>query len=159
MEEVRAKQKKLWRSFFENWKKVWRNPNISVYEKATLYNAFLYRSDGEGWSISERKMAKDLGISKGKASKSIDGLREKGLLLGERKERKRGKLRLPGLLRNPVWVTTKPNTWVTGSPNKYQTEEQRNNTSFKERTGKLEKAMTPEQLHAKIQQLREGSNK
>jgi len=156
MEHKTPSQTVKWRIFFENWKFVWRNPEIKVYEKTVLFNVYLYRSDKEGWSISERKMSKDLGISKGRASKAIDELISRGLLISDRKERKRGKLRLSGLLRSPDWSLIKPKSWVTDRPTKYQNK-YLNNKDFEisdKRNGKMNKILTPDELHQRIQELK-----
>lgn len=156
MKNNAVSQKGKWSAFYKNWKAIWRNPEIGVYEKAALFNVFLYRSDHEGWCISERKMASDLHISKNRASKAISVLMNRGLLLGNGEERKRRKLRLTGSLRSPDWVSVKPNNWVSKEPTKYQSKYQ-NNNEFKisdKRTGKMEKTFSPDQLHKKIQELR-----
>lgn len=159
MEDINTK-KKHWSNFYREWKTFWRNPDITIYEKAVLFNVYLYRSDGEGWSISERKMANDLGISKETASKCIDALMRKCLVLCSRKERKRGKMRLAGFLRSPVWTTQKPNIWTMEKPSKYQREYQSNKDIDKSliRIGTIGKALSGEELHKRIQKL-QGSNK
>lgn len=152
--------KKRWRKFFENWKEIWRNPAAPIYTKAVLFNIFLYRSDEMGWHISERRMAKDLGIGKETASKAIDYLLRKQLITtGENKERKRRRLKLSGSLRSPDWVFNKPKDWTGEKPNKYQKEYQNNNSSKKEgiREGKMVKLLSPEELHERIQALKNRS--
>ncbi len=157
MKNNTASHKGKWGAFYRNWKTFWRNPEINVYEKVALFNIFLYRSDDEGWCISERKMANDLGIGKETASKSIGGLIRRGFILANRSERKRSKLRLTGSLRSPDWVTTKPNNWATKEPTKYQSKYQNNNEfeNSDKRTGKMEKTLSPEQLTKRIHELKE----
>ncbi|MFH1792611.1 MAG: hypothetical protein ABH819_03105 [Patescibacteria group bacterium] len=154
--EIDTKQKEKWSRFYRNWKPFWRNPEISVYEKVILQNIFFYRSDNQGWCISERKMAEDLGISKETASKYIDKLVARGLILTNRKERKRRNMRLSGLLRSPVWTTEKPNIWTTEKPSKYQSKYQINNVSnsSNKRNGKMEKILTPVEIHERIKKLK-----
>jgi len=145
-----------WDAFYRNWKAVWRNPEIGVYEKATLFNVFLYRSDHEGWCISERKMASDLHISKNRASMAIKVLMKRGLIFGNGGERKRRKLRLSESLQSPNWISAKPNNWIPREPTKYQDKYQ-NNNEFKnsdKRAGKMEKILSPDQLHKRIQELK-----
>jgi hypothetical protein len=159
IKKTNTEKKGKWSLFYKNWKSSWRNPNISIYSKAILFNIFLYRSDGEGWYISERKMAKDLGISKETASKAIDDLLKRGFILGHRKERKRGKLRLSGFLRSPDWITSKPNDWTTEKPSKYQSKYQiNNNLDFSnKRNGTMEKVLTGDELHKLIQKSKESN--
>lgn len=156
MRETEHKQKEEWRKFFLEWKKVIRNPSLSVYAKVILFNTLLYRSDNEGWYISERKFAKDLGISKGTASNAIDEAIKNGWLsTNKAKERKRRKLRLSGFLQAPVRVSEKPNIWVSSKPTKYQREYQ-NNSSFENerRTGQMEKALTKEDTSRFMEKMR-----
>ena len=145
-----------WDVFYRNWKSVWRNPEIGVYEKAALFNVYLYRSDHEGWCISERKMASDLHISKNRASMAIKVLMKRGLIFGNGGERKRRKLRLSESLRSPNWISAKPNIWIPRESNKYQSKYQNNNElkNSDKRTGKMEKILSPDQLHKRIQELK-----
>jgi len=158
MEDIRNKQQ--WQVFYKNWKEIWRNPEVSIYIKVVLYNISLYRSDNEGWYISERKLADDLGIGKESASKAIDEAIKNGwLLTNNTKERKRRKLRLSGPLQAPVRVSAKPNNWVSSKPTKYQREYQNNNSFKKEtREGKMEKALTSEEMGKRIEALRKKPN-
>lgn len=153
-----------WAKFFENWKKVWRNPKIHWSVKLVLFNVLLYRSDEKGWYISERKMAADFGMGKETVSKAIDyAISHKLLLTGENNfERKRRKLRLSGSLRSPGWASLKPNNWVSTKPSKYQGKYQSNNSSFKEektREGKMTKALTSEETKKRTQELKEKSKR
>ncbi|MBM3205262.1 helix-turn-helix domain-containing protein [Candidatus Shapirobacteria bacterium] len=154
------KRKEKWRNFFKEWKKIWRNPQIKPITKVLLFDVFLYRSDGEGWCLSERKLADDLGVGKETVSRAISEAIKKGwLLTNNTKERKRRKLRLSGFLRSPSWVSTKPNIWVSTKPSKYQREYQ-NNNSFKDETreGKMTKVLTPEELSRRIGEFRGENN-
>lgn len=152
--------KDKWSTFFDNWKMFIRNPNISVYEKVIVYDVFLYRSDNEGWCISERKMANDLGIAKETASKYIDSAIKRGFLLASTNiERKRRKLRLSGKLRSPDWARKKPKKWARKKPSKYQYKYQDNTknetkVSFK-REIPLENILTPKEIHKHVSRLKE----
>ena len=158
-EEMREKehnQKDKWRKFYENWKRVWRNPEISVYTKVILQDVFFYRSDGEGWNISERKFAEDLNISRGRVRKSIkEAIKNGWLLTNGAKERQRRKLRLSGPLRSPAWATRKPNNWDSREPTKYQREYQNNNSSKEDiREGEMTKALSHKEGRKRMEQLR-----
>lgn len=152
-------RKQKWRVFFQNWKKIWRNPDISPYTKLTLFNVFLYRSDEKGWRISERELASDLGIGKQTASDAIDdAIKRKWLTASNGKERKRRKLRLSGSLRSPVWASLKPRNWAPTKPSKYQSKYQSNNSSKKEerkREGKMTKALSQKEGRKRIREIKE----
>lgn len=105
--------KQRWAAYFSEWKRIWLNPNVPWYVKLILRTVELYRSDEKGWNISERKFAKELGISKETASKGIDFALKERLLLGESKERKRRKLRLSAPLRSPGWARGKSKSWAS----------------------------------------------
>lgn len=151
------RQKQKWRKFFSNWKRVWRDSSIPLSVKAILFDILLYRSDSEGWYISERKLAKDLGIGKQTASNAIDYAVKNGwLLTGSTKERERRKLRLSGLLQSPNWVSPKPNPWVSVKPSKYQRKYQDNNTSKSKKKGEMTKALSPEEQHRRIKEMKKG---
>ncbi|WKZ25448.1 MAG: hypothetical protein QY322_03625 [bacterium] len=157
MKEIDIKQKEKWKLFFKNWKGLWRNPSISTNTKAVIFNLFLYRSDDEGWCVSERKMAGDLGIGKNTASKAIDEATSMGYLLTNKsKQRERRKLRLSGSLRSPTWTTDKPKVWVSSEPTKYQSK-YKNNIEIKKsdnETQELTKIMSGDELGKKIAELK-----
>lgn len=146
--------KEKWKKFFKNWQGVVRNPNISKNEKCILIDVWLYRSDGEGWYLSERKLAKEFGMGKQTVSKAIDRLVERGLLIKDNsKERERRKLKLSGLLRNPVWIPKNPSSWVSHEPIKYISK-YRSNKSFDQNEEKVTKALTPEELRSRISEFK-----
>lgn len=156
MRETEHKQKEKWREHYENWKRIWRNPEVSVYTKVILQDLFFYRSDGEGWYVSERKFVKDLNISRGRVRKSINEAIKNGwLLTNETKEKQRRKLRLSGSLRSPDWTIRKSSIWVSREPIKYQREYQ-NNSSFEngEREGKMTKLLSLEESSKYIEAVR-----
>ena len=151
------KQRAKWRNWYENWKQIWRDPTVPLSVKAVLFNVHLYRSDEKGWYISERKMAKDLGISKGTASAAIDDAIKKGCLIASNgKERRRRKLRLSGFLRSPDRVSTKPKVWVSDKPSKYQSKYQSNNDLdiSNKRTGKMDRPLSSGEIRKRIQEFK-----
>jgi hypothetical protein len=153
---TRSFNKKKWQKFFKKWKEIWRDPEISVYVKAVIFDVFLYRSDNQGWCISERKFSNDLGISKQSASKAIDQAIKKGFLLSSKnEERKRRKLRLSGSLRSPVWRSVEPSNWGIETPNKYQSKYQKNNNfnKYKE-IDKNGKILSKKEFREKIRAIR-----
>lgn len=145
-----------WKKFFKNWKEVVRNPLISKNEKCILFDVWLYRSDGEGWYLSERKLANDFGMGKQTVSKAIDRLVERELLIKDNsKERERRKLKLSGLLRSPVSIQSNPRVWVSYEPTKY-IRKYRINKSFNQKE-EVSRALTPEEMSSRIGELKRKS--
>lgn len=152
---MKGNANKRWTTFFDNWKKVVRNPEVSVYTKAVLIDVWLYRSDSVGWYISERKLARDLGVTKQTISNAIKyAVQNELLITGESKERERRKLKLAGFLQSPDKFHTKSSNWVTRKPIKYQIEYQ-NNNPIKEKEGKITNILSPEEIHKKITAFKE----
>lgn len=153
-EEVKAKKAR----FYANWKKIWRDPSLSVYGKAALYNIYLYRSDGEGWFISERKMAKDLGISKNTASKALDEIIQKEYVYTNNKgERVSRKLRLSGSLLNPARDSRKSKNRVTARPTKYKRKYKKNPFNVEDKEDREnEMILSSNEIRKRIERYKKG---
>lgn len=96
-----------WPKYYENQKKLWYDPSVSIYVKGIVRLVELHRSDSKGWSISVRRIASLLGISTNTAIKYIDKTIQLGLIeTSQTYQRRRRKLRLSVSLRAPVEFET-----------------------------------------------------
>lgn len=92
-----------WSKYYENQKKLWYDPHISVYIKALVRIVELHRSDSKGWCISIRRIVSELGITRNTVLKHLNDAIDKGYIeTSSREERKRRKLKLSVSLRAPV---------------------------------------------------------
>lgn len=89
--------------YFENWKKVFRDPNITPTQKVILKDLELYRNTRTGYAWpSTEKMAEDLGMSRKTVERNIPILEEYGLIVSIRSRGKVNKYRLPRNLEYPL---------------------------------------------------------
>lgn len=104
MEETASRTK--WGKYYENQKILWYDPTIPIIIKAVVRFVELHRSDSRGWSISTRKSARLLGVSRKTVMVAIKKAIDMKLLeTTSTTQRKRRKLRLCGSLRAPVeWL-------------------------------------------------------
>jgi DNA-binding transcriptional MocR family regulator len=95
--------KEKWANYYVAYRKFWFDPSISVLAKAVVRVVDLHRSDEQGWSLSIRKIAGYLKVSKNNAGRAINEAISRGYLQASTTEqRKRRKLRLSVSLRQPV---------------------------------------------------------
>jgi len=96
-------KKSAWARYYENHKKLWFDPTISIYEKAIVQIVELHRSDSKGWSLSVRRMANLLGISSNTVLQAVqDAISHRFIEVDTSIQRKRRKLRLSVSLRTPT---------------------------------------------------------
>lgn len=101
--DTKDKKPNNWSKYFENQKKLWYDPDISIFIKALVRIVELHRSDSKGWCISIRRIVAELGIARNTVAKYLKNAIDLGLIEATSKgERKRRKLRLSVSLRAPV---------------------------------------------------------